>query len=132
MKHFLKLLVITLGLVSSGLMPLYTLADELKLENLMKTELEGVSAWEVVVSRVDIPPDTALPRHWHPGEEFAYVLSGSVTLWQKDQVDRHFKQGELAKVPLKQIHTAIAGPQGVKLLIFRVHETGQPERIDVD
>ena len=27
-----------------------------------------------------IPPNTTLPAHWHPGEEFLYLLEGKATL----------------------------------------------------
>lgn len=124
MKKIMILLGLTLGLVPVG-----TLGDELKLETLLKATLEGVAETEVVLSKVIIPPNTSLPKHWHPGEEFAYVLEGSVTLWQKDKPDLVLKQGEVAKVTLKQIHTAITGAEGVTLLVFRVHEQGKPERI---
>lgn len=102
------------------------------LDNLLSAELEGVQGTEVVVSHVTIPPNTSLPKHWHPGEEFAYVLEGSVTLWQKGERNIAGKRGEVLKVPLKQIHTAMTGDEGVKLLVFRVHEQGQPERIMAD
>lgn len=102
------------------------------LETLLKTKLEGVAGTEVVVSRVTIPPNSTLPKHWHPGEEFAYVLSGSVTLWQKGKPDTVFKQGEVAKVPLEQIHTAVTGPEEVSLIVFRVHEHGKPERVTAE
>ena len=101
----------------------------LKTQNLMKTKLEGVAGTEVVVSHVTIPPNTSLPKHWHPGEEFAYVLKGSVTLWQKDKESVLGKTGDVIKVPLKQIHTAVTKEEGVTLLVFRVHEQGKPERI---
>lgn len=115
-----------------SLMPALAFGEAPKLENLMKATLEGVAGTEVVLSRVEIPPDTSLPKHWHPGEEFAYVLSGSVTLWQKGKPDTTFGQGEVAKVPLKQIHTAITGSEGASLLVFRVHELGEPERYDAE
>ena len=98
----------------------------------MKAKLEGVADTEVVVSKVEIPPNKSLPKHWHPGEEFAYVLAGSVTLWQKGKPDIAVKQGEVVKVPLKQIHTSITGPEGVTLLVFRVHELGKPERVKAE
>lgn len=107
-------------------------AEVLKLENLMKEKLEGVPNTEVVVSKVQIPANTSLPKHWHPGEEFAYVIKGSVTLWQKGKDDLLIKQGEAAKVSLKQIHTAKTGEEGVTLLVFRVHEEGKPERVKVE
>ena len=104
----------------------------LVLNNLMSAELEGVEGTEVVVSEVTIPPNTALPKHWHPGEEFAYVIEGSVTLWQEGKADITGSEGDVVKVPLKQVHTAKTGDEGVKLLIFRVHEKGQPERVLVE
>ncbi len=104
-------------------------AGELRLDNLMTATLEGVSGTEVIVSKVQIPANTTLPKHWHPGEEFVYVQSGSATLWQKGKEDILVKEGEVIKVPLKQIHTAITGAEGVSLLIFRVHEQGKPERV---
>lgn len=102
------------------------------LETLLKTRLEGVAGTEVVVSRVVIPPHTSLPRHWHPGEEFAYVIEGSVTLKQEGREDVVTGQGDVVKVPLKQVHTGMTGKEGVELLVFRVHEQGQPERVLVD
>lgn len=100
-----------------------------KLETLLKTVLEGVDGTEVIVSRVTIPPNTSLPKHWHPGEEFAYVLEGSVTLWQKGRDDLVGTAGDALMVPLKQVHTAITTDEGATILVFRVHEQGQPERI---
>lgn len=104
----------------------------LVLKNLLKAELEGVDDTEVIVSHVTIPPNTTLPKHWHPGEEFAYVLDGSVTLWQKGKRDQTIATGDVGKVPLKQIHTAVTGDESVTLLVFRVHEKGQPERVAAD
>ena len=124
MKKIMIIAGLTLGLVPFG-----TLGDELKLDTLLKATLEGVAETEVVLSKVKIPPNTSLPKHWHPGEEFAYVLEGTVTLWQKGKPDMVLKQGEAATVSLKQVHTAITGSEGVTLLVFRVHEQGRPERI---
>ena len=102
--------------------------SKLKLENLRKDKLEGVENTEVVVSRVTIPPNTRLPTHWQPGEEFAYVIEGSVTLWQEGKEDTVIKAGGAEKVPLKQVHTAFTGDEGSVILVFRVHEIGKKER----
>lgn len=50
-------------------------------DNLLVSQLVGAENTEVVVSRVTVPPNTTLPKHWHPGEEFAYILEGSLILW---------------------------------------------------
>ena len=107
-------------------------SQELKLEDLLTSPLEGVEGTEVVVSRVTIPPNTALPKHWHPGEEFGYVLSGSVVLWQEGKEDVIGQEGDVLTVPLKQVHTAMTRDEGATILVFRVHELGQPGRTLVE
>ncbi len=104
----------------------------LTIDNIMTSQLELVEGTEVIVSHVQLPANTTLPKHWHPGEEFVYVLEGSFVLWQKDKSDTHLKKGDVFKVPLKQIHTAKTGEEGATILVFRVHETGQPVRVNVE
>ncbi len=104
----------------------------LKIDNLMTSQLELVEGTEVVVSHVVIPANTTLPKLWHPGEEFVYVLEGSEVLWLKDKPDVHLKKGDVFKVRLRQIHTATTGKEGVTVLVFRVHEKGQPVRVNVE
>ena len=101
------------------------------LDNLLRSPLEGVDGTEVIVSRVSIPPNTTLPAHWHPGEEFAYVLEGSATLWLDGKRSVTSREGEVVKVPLKRVHAAVTGDEGVELVVFRIHEQGQPERVPV-
>ncbi len=104
----------------------------LKIDNIMTSQLELVEGTEVVVSYVEIPANTTLPKHWHPGEEFVYVLEGSYVLWQKDKSDTYLKKGDVFKVPLKQIHTAKTGEERATILVFRVHEMGQPVRVNIE
>ncbi len=101
-------------------------------ENLLASQLAGANDTEVVVSRVSVPPRTSLPMHWHPGEEFAYVLEGALILHQQDEDDVKYSQGEAGIVPFKKIHTIETEEEGVTVLVFRVHERGQPERVLVD
>ena len=56
--------------------------SEMKLENLMQRTLaeDFTPGREVIVSYVEIPPNTTMERHWHPGEEFHYYLEGEVEI----------------------------------------------------
>jgi quercetin dioxygenase-like cupin family protein len=107
-------------------------AISLKFEDLLTSQLKGVENTEVIVSITTVPPHTTAPKHWHPGEEFAYVLDGSFVLHQDGKADEHYKKGDVGKVPFKQVHTISTQDESVTILIFRVHETGQPGRILVD
>jgi quercetin dioxygenase-like cupin family protein len=101
-------------------------------KNLLRADLEATEDLEVVVSLVELPPNTKLPIHSHPGEEFAYVLEGSLVLWQEGKEDIRVKAGETEKVPLNQVHTTFTEGESVKALVFRVHKKGEPERIVVE
>ena len=100
--------------------------------NLLRESIAGADGKEVIVSRVSFPPHTELPWHWHPGEEFFYVIEGSVTLKQRGEPDLTAAQGGAQKIAPQVIHTGRTGEQGAELVIFRVHATGEPERYLVD
>lgn len=102
------------------------------LENLLRAQLEGAPGTEVIISRIEIPPNTSLPKHWHPGEEFGYVLEGSVILWQEGENEVLVEAGSAIKIHFKKVHTAITQEQGCTVLVFRVHEQGEPERVLVE
>lgn len=101
-------------------------------ENLLRESITGVEGKEIIVSRVSFPPHTELPWHWHPGEEFFYVIEGSVTLKRRGEPDLPASQGDAQKIAPQIIHTGSTGEQGAELVIFRVHAEGEPERYLVD
>lgn len=108
------------------------LSGEVKLETLLKEKIERVEKTEVIVSNVDIAPNTSLAKHWHPGEEFVYVKEGAATLLQEGRDKIILSEGDVFKIPMKLVHSAFTGEEGASLLIFRVHEEGRPERIMVE
>lgn len=103
---------------------------ELKLENLLQKPLadEFTPGREIVVSYVEIPPNTTLDRHWHPGEEFHYYLEGEVEIAIDGEASISGTPGTVGHVPFKKTHTAITGEKAAKLLVFRVHTEGEPVR----
>lgn len=103
-----------------------------KLANLLRAELEAVEGTEVIVSLVEIPAGTTLPTHYHPGEEFIYVLEGSGFVRLEGEEDIALGAGDVFKVPLRKVHTAVTAEHAIKVLVFRVHPEGEPERIAVE
>lgn len=103
-----------------------------KSENLLRELIAGVDGREVIVSRVSFPPRVELPWHWHPGEEFFYVIEGSVTLKRRGQPDIVSVLGDSQKIAPGVIHSGESGEEGAELVIFRVHASGEPERYLVE
>ena len=97
-------------------------------ENLLRESIAGVEGKEMIVSRVSFPPRTVLPWHWHPGEEFFYVIEGSVMLKRRGQPDVMNLVGDSQKIAPGVIHSGESGEEGVELVIFRVHVSEEPER----
>ena len=107
-------------------------SSSVQAENLLRESIAGVEGKEIIVSRVSFPPHTELPWHWHPGEEFFYVIEGSVTLKRRGEPDLPTVEGDAQKIAPEIVHTGRTGEQGAELVIFRVHAAGEPERYLVD
>ena len=69
-------------------------------DNLLREAIDGVESKEVIMSRVSFSPNIELPWHWHPGEEFFYVIEGWVTLKGRGQPDVFNLRGDFQKLPL--------------------------------
>ena len=111
-------------------------APKPKATELLRSDLEiecgDHPCLEVMVSEVEVPAGAVLAKHYHHGEEFLYVLSGSAKVWYKDRPAVAVKQGDVHKIPMGLAHTAIPGDKGVKALVFRVIEKGKPVRVNVE
>lgn len=83
---------------------------------------------EVLVDLVDIPPDSRLDAHWHPGEEFHYYLEGDPEISIEGRGTTHPALGTVGHVPFETMHRAAAGKAGARILVFRVHTRGEPWR----
>jgi len=104
----------------------------LQIKNLLRDSLGLQEDIEIIVSHLEVPKKTSLPTHYHPGEEFVYVLQGSGELFLDGAPKKLVKAGDVVKVPLKKIHNFSTLDEGAKAIVFRVHEKGQPDRILID
>jgi len=130
----LPLLAASLGLFAACAAPGTTTGIEIPTKLVTSELLKQTLASEIapnadaIISYVELPPHGIVPPHWHPGEDFPYMIEGSGTLLFKDGSSLECKIGQAAHVPLKKIHWFKAGPQGAKALVFRVHPKGKAIR----
>lgn len=87
---------------------------------------------EVIISDVVIPPNATVPAHYHPGEEFLYVIEGSAIHVESGKDDQILKAGDAYVIPPEAVHAPRGGPEGARAIVFRVHKDGNPERILVN
>ena len=97
----------------------------------LRSPLSVVEGLEVIVSDVVIPPGATVPAHYHPGEEFVYVLEGSAVHVEAGKPDRILRAGDGHVIPPQAVHAPMGGPDGARAIVFRVHVAGEPERIPV-
>lgn len=67
--------------------------------------------------------------HYHPWEEYLYVLEGSVHLDVEGLAPRTIGAREGFVIPARAVHTPQAGPAGMRAIVIRVHRQGDPVRI---
>ena len=96
----------------------------------LRSPLSGMTGVEVIVSDVVIPPNGQVARHYHPGEEFLYLIEGTAIHVEEGKPDLPLKVGDSYAIPPRAIHAPRGGPQGARAIVFRVHVAGQPERIE--
>ena len=86
---------------------------------------------EVIISDVVIPAGATVPRHFHPGEEFVYVIEGSAVHVEDGKPDQILSAGDAYVIPPQAEHAPRGGPEGARAIVFRVHKQGLPERINI-
>ena len=102
--------------------------QEVKRTELMRTGLEGIEGKEGVVYVADLAPGAVVGKHYHPGNDFAYILEGSVILEREGEPPITFGPGQVFHNVPKRVHSVknASTTDGAKLLIFQLPEKGQP------
>ncbi len=96
---------------------------------ILRADLESADGVEVIISDVVIPPNAGVPKHYHPGEEFVYVIAGSAVHVEDGRADQEIAAGDAFVIRKEKPHAPRAGDAGARAIVFRVHQSGEPERI---
>ncbi len=98
----------------------------------LRAGITAAPGLEVIISDVTIPPNAEVARHYHPGEEYLYILDGSAIHVEAGQDNRLLQVGDTYVIAPEAEHAPYAGPEGVRAIVVRIHTAGQPERILVE
>ena len=99
---------------------------------MLRAPISMADGLEMIISDVIIPPNATVPRHFHPGEEFIYLIEGSVVNVVEGYPDTIMRAGETFVMPPGVEHAPYATNEGARAIVFRVHVEGRPERYLVE
>lgn len=82
---------------------------------------------QLTVLRLTIAPNSVLPWHTHPYPNAGYVLSGELTIHDKESGKSHtYHTGEAFAESVDRVHRGEAGKEPVVLLITYAGIAGKP------
>ena len=97
----------------------------------IETLVQSTSAWDATpytrypdgppqlsVLRITIAAHTALEWHSHPMPNAGYVLSGELTLEERDGISKHFVAGQAITETVNCIHRGVTGEVPTVLIVF--------------
>ncbi len=87
---------------------------------------------ELIVTDLHLPPNAVGDPHSHPWEEYLYVMGGSALVRVDGMEEREVMAGESIVLPREQVHTPVAGPEGIRAIVIRVHDEGDPVSIPAE
>ncbi|AKH43448.1 quercetin dioxygenase-like cupin family protein [Altererythrobacter atlanticus] len=94
--------------------------------------LSAAPGHELIAADLALGPDAAGQAHWHPWEEYLYVLAGSALVEIEGEPQRVVLPGQSFIIPARAVHTPRAGSQGVRAIVLRVHDAGDPESVPAE
>lgn len=120
-------LAVGIGLGVGGMQVLQAEQQAVTRNVLQHADLTGVPGTEVYMTLIDAAPGTSFAPHVHHGDEFTYVLQGSLDLDVAGEGSRTVKAGDSIHVARETVHGGkVSGSAPVKLLAIHVVDKGKP------
>ncbi len=93
--------------------------------------IQAAPGHHLVTGDLNIPASAPIPRHYHHGEEFLYILGGSTVIVREGQGEMTLRPGQAIRIAPGTVHWGRAGPKGLRAVSSWVVPDGQPLRVPV-
>jgi quercetin dioxygenase-like cupin family protein len=103
MSH--RALVAAVALIAAPAVP-QTGGEPIQHVDLNSTAVATAVPTHVVTSRTSFAPGATTPWHYHPGQDFVYVVQGSLVMEARGADPVTIKAGDTYVTPAKQVHRA--------------------------
>lgn len=100
---------------------------------LSKTDISDAPGKEGVVLSVRIPAGLAGGKHFHPGDEFLYLVEGALTIEIDGKPPVTLGPGDTLHIPANAVHRALNPNANVsaRVLTFGVFQKGEADTTPV-
>ena len=123
----LSAIVISFGMLASGLAAAQD--QPIKRTELLRSDLADVPGKQTVIYVADVVPGGEGQRHTHYGDEYVYILEGTLTIKPDGKDPITLSKGQASHIaPGDGIHAAMNGSKSepARLLVILVVEKGKP------
>lgn len=94
----------------------------------LRGPIEAAPGHELIVGDLVMGAGGTIPRHYHHGEEFLYVIGGSAVVSRPGVPDVTLESGQGLRISPGTVHWGRAGPEGVRAISSWVATNGKPLR----
>jgi quercetin dioxygenase-like cupin family protein len=120
-------LLATAGCTSAApAIPVY--APPQGINQVLEGPIDSAPGHSLIVGDLNMPAGAEIPRHFHHGEEFIYVVGGEATVSRAGQADVVLHPGEGLRIAPGVVHWGKAGPEGVRAMSSWVKDDARPLR----
>ena len=98
------------------------------INQVLEGPIAAVPGHSLIVGDLNMPAGAEIPRHYHHGEEFLYVIGGSAVVSRPGVPDETLGPGEGLRIAPGTVHWGRAGPDGVRAVSSWVSVDGKPLR----
>jgi quercetin dioxygenase-like cupin family protein len=91
--------------------------------------IEAAPGHHLVMGDLNLPADAPIPRHFHHGEEFLYILGGSTVIVREGLGEEELQPGQAIRIAPGTVHWGRAGPEGLRAVSTWIVPDGQPLRV---
>ena len=109
-----------------GAIPVYAPAPGI--HQVLEGPIAAAPGHSLIVGDLNMPPGAEIPRHYHHGEEFLYVIGGSALVSREGEPDVTLMPGQGLRIAPGTVHWGHAGPEGVRAVSNWVSVDGKPLR----
>jgi quercetin dioxygenase-like cupin family protein len=127
MANAISAIIILFGMLGASVS---TAQDQpIKRTELLRSDLADIPGKQTVIYVADVVPGGEGPRHTHYGDEYVYILEGTLTVKPDGKDPITLGKGQASHIaPSDGIHAAMNGSKSepAKVLVILVVEKGKP------